>query len=83
MGERVPKPMLPECYRMTCRKKIDTRLAEGQTDVAAGLRYSHEERVHQGRWCCGRPPKQTFLATIPLAKEKVFAASTLGPFSSP
>jgi hypothetical protein len=38
------------------------------------LRYYNEERVHQGRWCYGRTPMQTFLDTIPLAKEKLLAA---------
>jgi hypothetical protein len=27
-------------------------------------------RSHQGRWCYGKTPMQTFLDTLPLAKEK-------------
>jgi hypothetical protein len=29
------------------------------------LRYYNDERVHQGRWCYGKTPKQMFVDTIP------------------
>ena len=66
--------MLNEFYRITFRKKIYATLAELQTDLEEWLRYYNDERVHQGRWCYGRTPTQTFLDTIPLAKEKLLAA---------
>jgi hypothetical protein len=66
--------MRNECYRITFRKKIYATLVELQTDRDEWLRYYNEERVHQGRWCYGRTPGQTFLDTIPLAKEKLLAA---------
>jgi len=72
--ERLPKTLLNECYRMTFRKQIYTSLGELQTDLEEWLRYSNEERVHQGRWGFGRTPKQTFIDTLPLAKEKLLAA---------
>ena len=72
--ERLHKTMLNEFYRITFRKKIYTSLVELQTDLDEWLRYYNEERVHQGRWCYGRTPMQTFLETIPLAKEKALAA---------
>ena len=72
--ERLHRTMLNEFYRITFRKKIYTSLAELQTDLDEGLRYYNEERVHQGRWCYGRTPMQTFIETIPLAKEKLLAA---------
>jgi hypothetical protein len=53
---------------------IYTTLTELQTDLDEWLRYYNEERVHQGRWCYGRTPMQTFIETIPLAKEKLLAA---------
>src|SRR6201988_684130 len=34
----------------------------------------NEERPHQGRWCFGKTPMQTFLDALPLAKEKIMAA---------
>jgi transposase InsO family protein len=72
--ERFHKTMLNEFYRITFRKKIYTNLADLQADLDAWLREYNEERVHQGRWCYGRTPMQTFLDTIPLAKEKLLAA---------
>jgi hypothetical protein len=66
--------MLNEFYRITFRKKIYRSLIELQTDLDEWIRYYNEERVHQGRWCFGRTPQQTFIETIPLAKEKVLAA---------
>jgi len=37
------------------------------------LEYNYR-RPHQGRWCFGKTPMQTFLDAIPLAKEKLMAA---------
>jgi len=34
----------------------------------------NEERTHQGRWCYGKTPMQTFIDTVPIAKEKRLAA---------
>jgi hypothetical protein len=31
-------------------------------------------RPHQGRWCFGKTPMQTFLDALPIAKEKLMAA---------
>jgi hypothetical protein len=72
--ERFPKTLLTEFYRIPFRKKIDTTLADLQTDLDGWLREYNENRVHPGRWCYGRTPLQTFLETIPLAKEKLLAA---------
>jgi hypothetical protein len=35
----------------------------------------NERRPHQGRWCFGKTPLQTFVDTVPLAKEKMLAAA--------
>ena len=40
-----------------------------------GLADHNEKRPHQGRWCYGKTPLQTFVDTIPLAKEKMLAAA--------
>jgi transposase InsO family protein len=72
--ERFHKTMLQEFYQIAFRKKIYTTLTDLQTDLDGWLREYNEERVHQGRWCYGRTPMQTFLETIPLAKEKLLAA---------
>jgi hypothetical protein len=34
----------------------------------------NESRPHQGRWCFGKTPMQTFLDAMPMTKEKMIAA---------
>jgi len=72
--ERFHKTMLNEFYRLVFRKKIYRSLEELQADLEMWLREYNEERPHQGRWCYGKTPMQTFVDTIPLAKEKWLAA---------
>jgi hypothetical protein len=38
------------------------------------IREYNEQRPHQGRWCFGKTPMQTFLDAMPMAKEKMIAA---------
>ncbi|QRM36193.1 IS481 family transposase [Microvirga sp. VF16] len=72
--ERFHKTVLDEFYRVTFRKKIYGSIAELQVDLDAWVASYNEERPHQGRWCFGKIPMQTFLDAIPLAKEKMIAA---------
>jgi hypothetical protein len=37
------------------------------------VRDYNEARPHQGRWCYGKTPMQTFLDSVALAKEKQIA----------
>jgi len=45
-----------------------------QDDLDAWIRSYNVERPHQGRWCFGKTPMQTFLDARSLAKEKLIAA---------
>ncbi|MEO0247944.1 MAG: hypothetical protein ABIN58_00085 [candidate division WOR-3 bacterium] len=45
-----------------------------QADLEPWLQEYHERRPHQGRWCNGKTPMQTFVETVWLAKEKMLAA---------
>jgi transposase InsO family protein len=72
--ERFHRTMLNEFYRIAFRKKIYERLEELQTDVDAWVQEYNELRPHQGRWCYGKTPRQTFLDSLSLAKEKLLAA---------
>ena len=72
--ERFHKTVLTEFYRIAFRKKIYPTLADLQADLDRWLKEYNEERPHQGRWCYGKTPMQTFLDTMSLAKEKVLAA---------
>jgi transposase InsO family protein len=72
--ERFHKTVLNEFYRVAFRKKIYGSLAELQADLDAWIQSYNEERPHQGRWCFGKTPMQTFLDAVPLAQEKMIAA---------
>ena len=53
--------MLDEFYRIAFRKKLYRTIAELQADLDEWLRQYNEVRTHQGRWCYGKTPMQTFL----------------------
>jgi Integrase core domain len=72
--ERFHKTVLNEFYRVAFRKKIYRAIPELQADLETWIRSYNEDRPHQGRWCFGKTPMQTFLDAIPLAREKVIAA---------
>ncbi len=72
--ERFHKTVLDEFYRVAFRKKVYREIAELQDDLDTWLRTYNEEREHQGRWCFGKTPMQTFLDAAPIAKEKMIAA---------
>ena len=52
--------MLNEFYRIAFRKKIYATISELQDDLDEWMRSYNEERPHQGRWCFGKTPMQTF-----------------------
>jgi integrase-like protein len=66
--------VLNEFYRVAFRKKVYRSIDELQIDLDAWVRGYNESRPHQGRWCFGKTPMQTFLDTTPIAKEKMIAA---------
>ena len=72
--ERFQKTMLNEFYCVAFRKKIYRTLEERQTDLDGWLQEYNEQRSHQGRWCYGKTPRQTFIDSVALAKEKILAA---------
>jgi transposase InsO family protein len=72
--ERFHKTVLDEFYRVAFRKRIYGSIAELQGDLDAWIRSYNEDRPHQGRWCFGKTPMQTFLDAVPLAQEKMIAA---------
>jgi len=73
--ERFHKTILNEFYRVTFRKKLYRSTEELQVDLDAYLREYNEQRPHQGRWCFGKTPQQTFLASVELAKEKMVGSA--------
>ncbi len=59
---------------MAFRKKLYRSIDELQTDLDQWMQSYNDVRPHQGRWCYGKTPSQTFNDTLPLAREKMIAA---------
>ena len=74
--ERFHKTVLNEFYRVAFRRKIYSGIEQLQADLDAWLREYNESRPHQGRWCYGKTPMQTFRDSVPLAKEKMLGPTT-------
>jgi transposase InsO family protein len=70
--ERFHKTMLNEFYRVAFRKTIYRTLKDCRLD--AWIDEYNQQRPHQGRCCYGKTPLQTFVGSVPLAKEKMLAA---------
>ena len=73
--ERLHKTMLNEFYRTTFRKKIYATVDELQQDLDAWLVDYNTQRTHQGKYCYGKTPMQTFLDSVQIAKEKVLRSA--------
>ena len=72
--ERFHKTLLDEFYRVAFRKKLYDSVEMLQADLDAWMVIYNEQRTHQGRWCFGKTPMQTFLDAIPMTKDKMIAA---------
>jgi transposase InsO family protein len=72
--ERFHKTMLAEFYQVALRKKLYHTIAELQADLDQWIREYNTVRTHQGRWCYGKTPMQTFIDTLPVAREKLIQA---------
>ena len=72
--ERFHKTVLNEFYRVAFRKKVYRSIDELQVDLDSWIKEYNEARPHQGRWCFGKTPMQTFMDAMPIAKEKMIAA---------
>jgi hypothetical protein len=68
------KTVLNEFYRVAFRTKVYRSIDELQADLDAWITEYDETRPHQGRWCFGKTPMQTFLDAMPMTKEKMIAA---------
>jgi transposase InsO family protein len=68
--ERFHRTLLDEFYRVAFRKKVYRSIEELQADLNEWMQQYNEARTHQGRWCFGKTPMQTFLDSRPLARKK-------------
>lgn len=71
--ERFNKTLLNEFYRVAFRKRIYSGVEDLQADLDRFVTEYNESRPHQGRWCYGKTPLQTFQDSLALAKEKCIA----------
>jgi excisionase family DNA binding protein len=66
--------LLNELYRIAFRRKLYSSIDELQADLDLRLEEFNRNRPHQGRWCFGKTPMETFLDAKPTAEEKMIAA---------
>jgi hypothetical protein len=66
---------LAEFYQVALRKKIYRSIEELQVDLDVWIREYNTIRTHQGRWCYDKTPMQTFVDTLPVAKQKLLQAA--------
>jgi hypothetical protein len=79
--ERFHKTALNEFYWVAFRKKVYRSIEELPGNLDAALREYNESRLHQGRWCFGKTPMQTFLDASPAprgARLRVYAQAAIG-----
>lgn len=72
--ERFHKTILNGFYRVAFRKKVYRSIDELRADLDLWIEEYNKGRTHQGRWCYGKTPMQTFRDSIDLAREKMIAA---------
>jgi len=68
--ERLNRTIKEEFYSIAFRKKLYTSLEELQADLDEWIEFYNNERPHSGRYCYGKTPMETFLASKHLAEEK-------------
>jgi hypothetical protein len=58
-------------------ENIDHFLPDGRNAHITNRPHAwwREQRPHQGRWCYGKTPMETFIDTLPIAKEKLMQAA--------
>jgi hypothetical protein len=64
------KTLLDEFWRVAFRKKLYDTPDALQADLDEWMVMYNEQRTHQGRWCFGKPPMQTFLDSAAWVREK-------------
>jgi hypothetical protein len=68
--ERFPRAVLDEFYRAAFRRNVYDTIDALQRDLDEWLADYNQARTHQGRYCFGKTPMQTFLDARQLAHDK-------------
>jgi transposase InsO family protein len=69
--ERFHRTIQEEFYAIAFRKKLYTSIEEMQQDLDLWIKEYNEQRTHSGKYCYGRTPWETFLASKQLAIDKM------------
>lgn len=69
--ERFHRTIQEEFYAIAFRKKLYTSIEILQKDLDEWMNYYNNDRPHSGRYCYGKTPMQTFVDSLPLAKQKL------------
>jgi len=67
--ERFNKTIHDEFYAVAFRKKIYRTIPDLQQDLDRWMHHYNQDRTHTGKYCFGKTPMETFVQSIPLAKE--------------
>src|SRR5687767_1180460 len=68
--ERFHRTIQDEFYAIVFRKQIFSSIEELQKELDEWLQWYNHERTHQGKYCFGKTPWQTFMESKQLAFEK-------------
>ncbi len=68
--ERFHKTIQGEFYSTAFRRRMYDSIDALQQDLDTWMNYYNEERTHQGKYCYGKTPMQTFLDSKGIALEK-------------
>jgi transposase InsO family protein len=69
--ERFHRTLQDEFYAIAFRKKMYDSIDLLQQDLDIWMEHYNNERPHSGRYCYGKTPMETFIDSIPLAKDKM------------
>jgi hypothetical protein len=69
--ERFHRTIQEEFYAVAFRKKIYENLEQLQADLDDWINDYNQNRTHTGKYCYGRTPMQTFMESLPLARQKI------------
>ena len=69
--ERFHRTVQDEFYAVAFRKKVYRSIHELQQDLDRWMEHYNRQRTHTGKYCFGKTPMQTFIDSIPLAKERL------------
>lgn len=69
--ERFHRTIQEEFYAIAFRKKLYTSIEALQQDLDLWIKEYNEQRTHSGKFCYGRTPWETFVASKQLAIDKM------------